>query len=192
MKCIYFLASTLESTQDVSDDLHRIGVDDFYLHVVSRDESGLKRHHIHSSNYLETLDVVRNGFIGAGLGLVAGLIGIGLLMYFQPFGPDIVVPSFVYVILVAAATLFGAWEGGLTGIGAENRKLTRFHEEIAAGKYLILVYVRKHQEDAVLRMMKERHADAELVGIDSHFVNPFSSVARVTHAAGADGTLRKA
>ena len=87
MKCLYFLAPTLASTHDVSDDLHEVGVEDFYLHVICKDESGLKKQHIHSSNYLETLDVVRDGFIGAALGLAAGLIGVALLMYFDPFGP---------------------------------------------------------------------------------------------------------
>lgn len=180
MKCIYYLAPTLSTTEEVSGDLHQVGVKDFYLHVVSKDESGLKQHHLHSSNYLETLDIVRDGFIGAALGLLAGLIGIGLLMYFQPFGPTVQVPSYVYVILVGVATLFGAWVGGLTGIDSENNKLKRFHNEIAAGKYLILVYVRKHQEATVRKMMRERHGDAELVAIDTHFVNPFSSVTQIS------------
>lgn len=183
MKCIYYLTSTLASTHDVSDDLHAVGVKDFYLHVISKDECGLKKQHIHSSNYLETLDVVRDGFIGAALGFVAGLIGIGLLMYFRPFGPTVEVPTFVYAILVGAATLFGAWEGGLAGIGERNKKLTRFDADIAAGKYLILVYVRKHQEATVRKMMAERHPDAELAAIDSHFINPFSNVERVTETS---------
>jgi hypothetical protein len=79
--------------------------------------------------------------------------------------------------------LFGAWEGGLAGIGERNKKLTRFNDDIAAGKYLILVYVRKFQEATVRKMMKERHPDAELVAIDSHFINPFSSVERVTETS---------
>jgi len=180
MKCIYYLAPTISTTEEVSDDLHAVGVKDFYLHVVCKDESGLKQHHLHSSNYLETLDVIRDGFIGAAAGFFAGLIGIGLLMYFQPFGPTVQVPSYVYVILVGVATLFGAWVGGLTGIDSENNKLKRFHNEIAAGKYLILVYVRKHQEATVRKMMREKHPDAELVAIDTHFVNPFSSVTRMS------------
>ena len=158
MKCLYYLASTLSSTHDVSDDLHEVGVKDFYLHVISKDESGLKKQHIHSSNYLETLDIVRDGFIGGALGFIVGLIGIGLLMYFEPFGDKVQVPTFVYVVLVGVATLFGAWEGGLTGIASENKKLSRFHDDIAAGKYLILVYVRKQQEQLVLDMMKDRHS----------------------------------
>lgn len=183
MKCIYYLTSTLASTHDVSADLHQVGVKDFYLHVICKDECGLKKQHIHSSNYLETLDVVRDGFIGAALGFLAGLLGVALLMYFRPFGPEVEVPTFVYALLVGAATLFGAWEGGLAGIGAENKKLARFHDDIAAGKYLILVYVRKYQEATVRKMMQERHPDAELVAIDSHFINPFSSVRRVTETS---------
>ena len=177
MKCIYYLAPNLTSTQQISDDLHDVGVKDFYLHVISRDESGLKQQHIHSSNYLETLDIVRDGFIGAALGFVAGLIGIGLLMYFQPFGPTVEVPSYVYAILTGVATLFGAWVGGLTGIDSENNKLKRFHDDVAAGKYLILVYVRKYQENAVRQMIKERHPEAVLKAIDTHFINPFSNIA---------------
>src|SRR5690606_12954773 len=179
MKCIYYLSSTLKCTQDVSDDLHRVGVEDFYLHVISKDECGLRKQQIHSSNYLETLDIVRDGFIGAALGFIVGLIGVSLLMYFKPFGPTVEVPTLVYAILVGAATLFGAWEGGLTGIATENKKLRRFHDDIEAGKYLILVYVRKHEEDTVRKMMEERHPDAELVAIDSHFINPFTGVDRV-------------
>jgi hypothetical protein len=78
------------------------------------------------------------------------------------------------------ATLFGAWEGGLVGIASEHKKLAKFHDDLVAGKYLILVYVRKHREQVVLKMMREKHPDAELVAIDSHFVNPFSNVTRVS------------
>jgi hypothetical protein len=38
----------------------------------------LQREHIHSSNYLETLDIVRDGFIGAAISALAGLVGAGL------------------------------------------------------------------------------------------------------------------
>lgn len=71
MKCIYFLTPTLASTDQVAADLHEVGVKDFYLHVISRDQHGLKQHHIRSSNYFETLDIIRDGFIGAALGLLA-------------------------------------------------------------------------------------------------------------------------
>ena len=141
MKCLYYLAPTLDSTHGISDDLHEVGVKDFFVHVISRDEAGLKQQHIHSSNYLETLDVVRDGLIGGLAGLVVGLLGVWAIDYFDPFGIE--VPTLVYVALVGVATLFGTWEGGLIGIGNENRKLAKFHDDIAAGKFLILIYALK-------------------------------------------------
>jgi len=176
MKCFYYLAPTLESTHDVSDDLHAVGVKDFFVHVISRDEAGLKKQHIHSSNYLETLDLVRDGLIGGAVGLLAGLIGVALIQYYDPFG--IQVPAFVYFAIVGVATLFGTWEGGLTGIASENRKLAKFHDDIQAGKFLILIYALKEQEDAVRTMMRERHPESELAAVDRHFINPFSALRR--------------
>lgn len=187
MKCIYFLTPTLASTESVSRDLHAVGVKDFFLHVVSRDEMGLRQHHIQSSNYLETLDVVRDGFIGAALGFIAGMIGVGLLMYFKPFGENLHIPTLVYVVLAGAATLFGAWEGGLMGVDHENKKLARFHDDLVAGRYLILVYVRKHREAAVQKMMRDKHPDAAFVAIDRHFINPFSTVARISDTPATRG-----
>jgi hypothetical protein len=182
MKCLYYLAPTLKSTHDISEDLHEVGVNDYFLHVISRDECGLRQQHIHSSNYLETLDLIRDGLIGAVVGFLIGLLGVWALQYFAPFGPNIHVPSWVYYAIVAAATCFGAWEGGLIGVATENKKIARFHDDLEAGKYLILIYALKAKEDAVRAMMRERHPEAELVAVDSHFINPFTSVKR-----GAEG-----
>jgi hypothetical protein len=178
MKCSYYLAPNLTSTQQVSDDLHGVGVKDFYIHVVSKDESGLRQHHIHSSNYIETLDVVRVGFMGAAAGFVVGLGGVALLRYYDTFGPD--VPPFVWALITGLATLFGAWEGGLIGVGTQNKKLVRFRDDIEAGRYLILIYARKHLEEKVRSMMSSRHPEAQLVAIDRYFLNPFSRVVRST------------
>jgi hypothetical protein len=173
MKCLYYLAPGVDSVQRITDDLHAVGIDDFFLHVIAKDESGLKTREIHSGNYLETLDVVREGMLGAAGGFVCGLVGTALLDRFGPFGH---LPGIVYVALVAVATLFGAWVGGLLGVEKENKKLARFHDDIEAGKFLMLIYARRDQEDAVTGMMQSRHPEAELSGIDSHFVNPFSAL----------------
>ena len=182
MKCLYYVAPTLKSTLDISDDLHAVGINDYFVHVVSRDESGLKQHHIHSSNYLETLDLIRDGLIGAVLGFLAGLLGVWALQYFDPLGPKIHVPMFVNYAIVAAVTLFGAWEGGLIGIAAENKKIARFHDDLEAGKYLILIYVLMIKEPVVRAMMSERHPEAELAAVDRHFINPFSALKRHAEA----------
>src|ERR1700737_4240229 len=187
MKCLYYLAPSLDSTLHISDDLHAVGVKDFFLHVISKDEAGLKIRNIHSGNYLETLDLIRDVFIGTAIGLIPGLIGVGLLKLFEPFGPHL--PGSVYFATVAAATLFGAWQGGLTGIATENKKLAKFHDDIEAGRYLILIYALQEQEAAVVRLMRVRHPEAPLAAIDPHFINPFSAVRRRADSPLPEGGL---
>lgn len=179
MKCIYYLTATLDSTHKISDDLHEAGINDWFLHVISKDESGLKREHIHSGNYIENLDLIRDGGIGALLGLVAGLIVAILMANFKPFGPDVDVPVIVYFVIVFVLTCFGAWEGGLTGVASKNKKIAGFQDDIDAGKYLILIYARKEQEEIIKSMMNEKHTEARLEAIDSNFYNPFSTLKRI-------------
>jgi len=176
MKCMYFLAPTLASTSSIARDLREAGVNDWFLHVVSRDEAGLNKQRIHSSNYLETLDLLRCGIIGANLGFIAGMVAAGLVMFFEPFGPN--VPGIVYVVIGAFFTLFGAWEGGLYGVASDNRKLERFRDDIEQGKYLILIYARKGQGQVIKDMMANKHPEAAHVATDTHFISPFSVVRR--------------
>jgi hypothetical protein len=44
----------------------------------------------------------------------------------------------------------------------------------------------------VMKMMKERHPESELVGVDSHFINPFSKVTRPSESSDGGGSLKKA
>jgi hypothetical protein len=170
------LAPTLQTAQKISTDLQNVGVLDWFVHIIARDEAGLKREHLHSSNYLETTDILRDGLIGANIGFIIAVLAAGTVMLLEPFGPQ--TPKMVYFAVVVVFTLFGAWVGGLTGIDKENKKLRRFHEDIQAGKYLILIYARKEQEDKIRDMMRERNPEARLGAIDRHFLNPFSGVRR--------------
>lgn len=174
MKCIYYLSPSLKSTHEISDDLHSIGVDDWFLHIVSKDESGLSKERLHSSNYLETLDVIRDGLIGAAAGFSAGVLFALLSMALEPFGPN--VPMLGYVAMVFVLSCFGAWVGGLVGIASENKKLGNFHDEIESGKYLILIYAKKEQEQKIMQMMNAKHNEAQLAAVDAHFLNPFAQL----------------
>lgn len=174
MKCFYFLSPTLGDTEHIADDLHKAGVNDWFIHIISssKNEAELERRHLHSSNYLETLDFLREGLIGAGLGFIAGLLLAVGLSVVQPFGAD--VPLQAYLGVVVLLTCFGTWQGGLMGISAENKKLRHFHNDIEAGKFLILVYAHKNEEANVRAMMTRLHPEARLVGEDASFYNPFT------------------
>lgn len=174
MKCLYYLSPNLDISKNISDDLHTAGQSDWYIHVLSKDESGLAQKHLHSSNYLETLDLFRGTTIGGLIGFVISC-SVVLVEYFTGFlGPAF--PNWGYFVFIVFVTMFGIWEGGLYGIDSENQKIKPFHDEITSGKYLVLVYIDKEHEDAITSMMKEKHPETKLVGVDRHFINPFSKV----------------
>jgi hypothetical protein len=177
MKCIYYLTSTLDSTSHITDNLHEAGISDWFIHVLSKDEAGLRKMKIHSSNYLEKLDILRFGILGAITGFIVGLFAANWMDSAKPFGPD--VPLIVYFAIVGVFTAFGSWEGGLIGIASENKKIALFHDDIAAGKYLILIYARKDMESTVKTVMDSKHPEAELVAEDGYFYNPLTGLKRI-------------
>ncbi len=177
MKCLYYMSPNLISTHQISDHLHEVGIDDWFIHVVSKDEAGLQREHLHSSNYLETLDFIRDGFLGAGIGFLLGLGCALLLKVTAPFGPDVSLLAYLGVILLL--TCFGAWQGGLIGVASENKKLALFHDDIEAGKFLVLIYAKKSQEEKITQMMSNKHPESAMVAVDTHFMNPFTRLERI-------------
>ena len=177
MKCLYYLTSTLDSTRNITTDLHLSGIDDWFIHVLSKDEAGLKKDKIHSSNYLEQLDIMRYGIIGAFIGLLVGISAAVAVNLTNLFGPDI--PNFAYYAIIGFFTMFGIWEGGLTGIATENKKIALFHDDLESGNYLILIYARKVSEDLVKKVMQKRHQEAELAAVDASFYNPLVGLNRI-------------
>ena len=175
MKCFYYLSPTIESAESITDDLQSSGVNNWFIHIISKDEAGLNKKRLHASNYIETMDFMRFGFIGAGFGLIVGLVFAAIMAITEPVGPG--VPLLAYAGMVFLITCFGAWQGGLIGISKENKKLAHFHDDIIAGKYLILIYAPHKNEDQVSDTMKRLHPEARLVGVDPRFYNPFSEPA---------------
>ncbi len=177
MKCLYYLASSIESTREVSDDIQAVGINHWFLHVISKDTAGVKKHQMHSGNCIEQLDIMRDGIIGAFIGLVLGLIIVSVITYKGYFPPE--VPTITYYFIIGILILFCSWEGGLIGIGNESKKLAEFHSDLEAGKYLILVYAPANQEKLITDMMAEKHPDIPLEGADPSFYNPLSRVQRI-------------
>ncbi|MDD5577661.1 MAG: hypothetical protein PHY16_00105 [Methylobacter sp.] len=177
MKCIYYLTSTLDSTGHIAEDLHEAGVNDLFIHILSKDEGELKREKLHSSNYLEQLNLLRYGIIGAITGFIAALLVVWIGNLLKLLTTD--TPSLVYYAIIGVMTLFGAWEGGFIGIASENKKIAVFHDEIEAGNYLILIYAKKEIENIIKTVMSTKHPEVKLVAEDEYFYNPLTKLKRI-------------
>ena len=87
--------------------------------------------------------------------------------------------GFAYALIVLFPAGFGLWVGALLRGKYEGKKISAFHNEIAAGKYLFLIYAPEDKGDDIRKMMKIRHPESELVAVDDHYMNPLSEVSHI-------------
>jgi hypothetical protein len=169
MKRLYYLTGNLDSAEEISKDLHAAGITDWHFHVVSKDEAGLYRRHIHGATLFQKNEAICYGERGALAGLGVAVLLTMLLMADDSTG----LSGLGYMAIFGFVTMFGAWVGGLMGLSTENRAIARFHDDLDAGHNLILIDVRREQEEAIRRVMAEQHPEARLVEVGSTLVAPF-------------------
>ena len=176
---LYYLAEDLRTTQQISDELHDAGISNWNFHVVAKDADGLYRHHIHSATPIHELDIVHTGerwaLVSALICLLVGLtVHYGQLLPWQTSLTGVVVFTLV-------GGLFGAWEGGMIGMTRENYKLAPFHDEIEAGRFLVMVDVDAGNKARVREIMNMQFPQAKFCGRDSVFINPFKRPTQIYH-----------
>lgn len=179
MRRLYYVASDLETTQRISDELHQAGISDWNFHVLAKDEDGLYRHHIHSATPLHQLDIIHTG---ERWGLVGGLIGltIGLLIHLSAALPW-TTSLFDVFLFTLVSGMFGAWQGGMVGLTRENYKIEPFHRDIEAGRYLVMVDVKTDNKARVREIMNMQFPQVRFCGRDTTLINPLKAPQQVYH-----------
>ena len=167
MKRIYYITSHIDSADGISNDMHEAGITDWNFHVVSKDQNGLHTRHINPAHYWQQFDLVHSALRGTMIGAAAGLL-MGVIVNLAAGFGWLSIP-----LLVLIGALFGAWLGAFIGLYHENYKIARFHDDIEAGKYLIMIDVHKDKEDLVRSLMERYHPEARMSGEDSTLINPF-------------------
>lgn len=167
---LFYLVSSIDSAKAISDDLHKHGVTDWRFHIVSKDEAGLYTHRLHTASIADRTDlprfVERGALIGAALALVI-LVPLALSNL-------VPMPTAAWIALAVFMVLAGAWVAGFGGIQSENYRIAPFHQDIEAGKYLIMVDAPKNHLAKVKELMAKNHPEATLEGRDSSMNNPFA------------------
>lgn len=169
MKRLYFITDSIDSAESISDDIHELGVKDYNFHVMSRNEAGLYKRHIHSSNIYHDNNIVRQaergGLLGALLAAVAVVTATMVL--------KVEVNFLATLGLIGFLMFSGSWLGGFIGIQQENYKVEKFHDCLEEGKYLVMVDVKPDRMHLIEDMMITRHSEATHGGVGSTLILPF-------------------
>lgn len=176
MHTLMYLMPRLEIAEAMVATLRQMGIGDDAYRVVSQDEDGIRRHHLHDATLIDKTDVVHSGERGALAGAGLGLVLAAILLATQPLGFPLGWAGMMLTVLLIA--LFGTWVGGMVGLSHENYKLAPFHDALARGQYLLMIGMRDDARAAELEMaMLRAHPEAIFVADDETLVNPFASKA---------------
>jgi len=178
MKRLYDLTHSIDCAEGVSRDMHKAGVRDWNFHIMSRDKKGLTKHHLHSTNTLiHERDVIRIGERGAIIGVAAGLCATISFLMLTDFIPIRMVSEMSMLFFSVAFGVIGALLGALLGLALENAKIKRFHGDLDAGNYLIMIDIRKRDAPKIEKMMSLQRG-AVPAGDDTSIISPFQEPSR--------------
>lgn len=169
MKRLYFITDSLDSAETISDDVHEIGISDWNFHVMSRNEAGLYKRHIHSSTIYQDNNVLRQAERGGLLGAMFGAVAVVLSNFVG--GIELSLTGTLGMIFFLMFS--GSWFGGFVGVQQESYKVSKFHDALDLGKYLVMIDVKADQLHMVEDMMVAKHAEAQHGGVDSTLILPF-------------------
>jgi len=167
---LFYLVSSIDSAKGISDDLHEHGITNWRFHIFSKDEAGLYTHQLHSASIVDRTDLPRYVERGAIIGFIlalAFLLPLALLNILD-------MPAAAWIALFIFVVVAGGWVAGFGGIQNENYRIKPFHDDIEAGKYLIMVDAPKNHLPKVKELVTKNHPEAVLQGQDSSFNNPFA------------------
>lgn len=167
MKRLYYLFRGTQHARSISDDLHRVGIEDGQLHFMSRDQGSLQLAQVHTTSVLQERDLQHSGLYGGLIGLGIGVL-FALYLMASELSQYIGIGSFAFVCSIF--TFFGAWAGGIVGISHDNHHIARFHEALDQGDTLLMLDTYNPQQENHIRdLMNSRHMEASFQGEDKHY-----------------------
>lgn len=163
MRRIYFLAPNIAVTHEIVKELQAEGIEDRHIHILAKRDTpleGLPEAGV--SIKTDFLPAVERGVaLGGTTGLLAGLIGLRFAGFAIAGGP-------LLGIIMAGATI-GSMMGGLAGMNSGNSRLKQFEEAIEQGEILMLIDIPRDRIEAIRKLVKKHHPEAEFEGIEPIF-----------------------
>jgi type III secretory pathway component EscS len=171
MRRLYYLTSDLESLAKVSDLLQQKGFGKWRVRVISKNNSGLYKSNLQSTQISQDNDMLHWGLLGVFVGGIIGLLVSFIFKLVDPF--DIPIPWYVLIVISGVFTCFGAWSGGLFGIAHLNYKTYKFFKNVVAGNHVMMVDIPIKDKKIVCDLIKNNFDNIKKIGEDSTLVHPF-------------------
>src|SRR5437867_4280894 len=118
MKRLLVLIPDLKMTQNIVQELQKIGIKQENFHIVGKSSDKLRRFHLHEANILQTSDLIPSLKRGSIIGIM--LSAILCVAYLYAIPENYKVNPFIIVAILFFGMLFGAWVSSLIGVSVKH------------------------------------------------------------------------
>ncbi|NQZ33106.1 MAG: PrgI family protein [Oceanospirillaceae bacterium] len=168
MKRLFFVTNDLDDAEEISDEVHAAGVDDHHFYVISRDENGLKTHHLHGSPRLEKTHIIAAGERSAMMFIIPAIIA-ALVYFFTDFFVILDTHPLLLIGVVLVPLLI--WVFSKMAKSFDSYFLQMFRQRLNDGEVVIIIDVAKSQLQKVESIMNN-HPKAQFIADSSNLGSP--------------------
>jgi hypothetical protein len=168
MRRLFYATNNLDDAEAISDEVHKMGIDDHHFYILSRDENGIKSHHLHGSSNIDKTDIInakkRANLMSAGFFVVIITL---LAMSTEMFNTEIiwaVVALFCAYIIVNFLLL-------VTGSSFDGYFKSMFNERLDSGEVIIIIDVEK-KNSRIIEDQLSKHSQAKFLADSSNLASP--------------------
>lgn len=160
-KRIYWLLPDLGSARRTMDELLLARVGERHIHFMAADGADMTG--LHAANILQSSDLVESAqwgmLFGSGLGAAAGVAAAYVL-------DGTAAPAAVVIALAGLGAVLGTWSSSMIGSSTPSRRLRRFEEAMARGRYLLMVDVPRTRVAEIEALLEATHPEAHFEGVE--------------------------
>lgn len=168
MKRLFYVTSNLDDAESISDEVHNMGIDDHHFFVLSRDDNGIKTHHLHGAKSLENTDILAAKKRANLFAVFALFVAAGITSYILGFE----YLNAVYIALASSIVFFIIkFIITLAGSSFDEYFKNLINEHLDSGEVIIIIDVKKNQAENV-QLQLEKHPAANFIADSSNFASP--------------------
>lgn len=168
MKRLFYATNSLDDAESISDEVHQLGIDDHHFYVLSRDENGIKSHHLHGSSNIDKTDIIAAKKRAKMITLALLAIVIAALAIFT----NVLNTQLLWAIFAAiCAYVVINFILLITGSSFDGYFTSLFNERLDSGEVIIIIDVdKKHAKE--IEQQLDQHPDAQFLADSSNLASP--------------------
>lgn len=168
MRRLFYVTKDLDDAEAISDEVHKLGIDDHHFYVISRDNKGIQTHHLHGSGSLDNTSILAatrraNFFAALFTVLLGAAIGFGTpIIAYSAILFAVVCVAIFFVVRMLTIIACNSFDGYFKGL---------FDDHLDRGEVVIVIDVSREQSKVVEETL-DNHPAASFIADSSNIASP--------------------